>query len=382
MRRKARTIVKYADRDHRVRPVCLYPDRCGGEIYCVLHQIAQAVNNFRPAQDRGLVGGVPGIRAEGKGKRLAAHPVRFGGFFKYRHQGGLAQMQIVFARPPHVAQNIAAPVGLIADQRGILGQIGLVLQFIPQLAAGQFDRGKGRAQFMRGSGNYAAKIGQLLFARQRHLSGGQGVCHRMDLGRDAAGIGGREHNRDHQRDPDAEDKDARKLKHAPILSDQRQVKQRQPRRQPNGCTTKHDGRPQAQRRGRDGHRPQQQQRKRIMQPARQEQQKGQLHQIEQHHQQVFILRQTLVFGKHQNGDQIADHRHANREIAQPQFQLQAKDALRDGDRRQLPRNRHPPQHDHRAQADPVGTRALAQAFTHGNVSGLRHRRTFSKCRLR
>ena len=87
-------------------------------------------------------------------------PVRvgLGRLLNDRHQGGLPQMQVVFASAAHVAQDVAAAVGLFADQRGVFAQVGAVIELFDQLCAGQFDGGQWRAQLMRGGGNNAPQI--------------------------------------------------------------------------------------------------------------------------------------------------------------------------------------------------------------------------------
>lgn len=56
--------------------------------------------------------------------------MRFGGFAQHRRQQRVAQVQIVFARLTHRAQDIAATVSLFADQRHILRQIGMIAQLV------------------------------------------------------------------------------------------------------------------------------------------------------------------------------------------------------------------------------------------------------------
>ena len=149
----------------------LDPDVRLGEIHRVLDQVAQPVDDLGFAQDRRLVNLVSGFGVVGVMDVLAAMAVRFGGLGNHGHQRGLPQVQVILARPPHVTQNIAAPVRLIADQLGILAQVRRVAQFFDQLGTGQLDGGQRCAQFMRRCGHHAPQIGQLLFARQRHLRG-------------------------------------------------------------------------------------------------------------------------------------------------------------------------------------------------------------------
>jgi hypothetical protein len=64
-------------------------------------------------------------RGEGEVHPLAARQMRLGRLAQHRRQGGLPQMQVVLSGPAHVAQDVAAAVGLFADQAGIFLQLGL-----------------------------------------------------------------------------------------------------------------------------------------------------------------------------------------------------------------------------------------------------------------
>jgi hypothetical protein len=59
---------------------------------------------------------------------------------------------------------------------------------VRQFDAGELDRGERRPEFMRGCGDHAAEIGQLLLARERHLRCKKRVSHQSYLGRDATGV--------------------------------------------------------------------------------------------------------------------------------------------------------------------------------------------------
>ena len=62
--------------------------------------------------------------------------MRLGGLFHHGCQGRALHVEIVFPDTPHVAQDIATPVSLIADQRGVFGQIGPVFEVTQQFGAG------------------------------------------------------------------------------------------------------------------------------------------------------------------------------------------------------------------------------------------------------
>lgn len=112
-----------------------------------------------------------------------------------------------------------------------------------------------------------------------------------------------------------------------------------------------------------------------MQTTREVQQKTQLKKIEQDHEKVLGLVQTLVFGKDENRDQVADNRHPYGQVAQTQFELQIVEFLRQRDCRELSDDGAPPQPDHGAQAN----EAAPLAFLENPEFGLRHLRPFATC---
>ncbi len=142
-----------------------------GKVDRVLHQVAQAVDDLGPAQDQWAGGPSPSMA----GRKVELHapcPAPYA------------------ARPPRAA---AAPRGAcrrcrsslparpmtrrMSRQRSACSRIsrasssssGWSSSSSHQLGADQLDRGQRRAQLMRRRRHHAAQVGQLLFARQRHL---------------------------------------------------------------------------------------------------------------------------------------------------------------------------------------------------------------------
>jgi hypothetical protein len=99
--------------------------------------------------------------------------MRLRGFADHGAERRGAHVQVVLSRPPHRPQDVAAAVGLAADQLRILGQLRLSLQFLGQFRGHQLDRGQRRAELMRRRRDHATQVRQLLFPRQRHLRGQQ-----------------------------------------------------------------------------------------------------------------------------------------------------------------------------------------------------------------
>ena len=93
----------------------------------------------------------------------------FRGLVENGTEGGCPQVHIVLARAPHGSKDVAAPVGLFADQKGVLVSVTAAGKVVGQLGTGELDRGEGCAEFMRGSRNDAAQISQFLFA-------GKAIC--------------------------------------------------------------------------------------------------------------------------------------------------------------------------------------------------------------
>ena len=85
-------------------------------------------------------------------------------------------------------KNLAAAVGLIPDKGGIFGELRLIREFIKQLCAGEFDGCEGSAKLMRGGGDDAAKVRELLLSGKGHLRCGECLRHGGHFRNHAAGI--------------------------------------------------------------------------------------------------------------------------------------------------------------------------------------------------
>ena len=198
LRRKAFSVVDDAQQDAIGGVLRIDPDRTAGEIHRILHQIAQAVDQFGAAQHHGR----RACACDGEHHLNAARHMRFSGLLQHDFQRGLSQQQIILSGLAHRTQDIAAAVGLFVDQPGVFGQIRLILQLIHHLRADQLDGGQGRSQLMRGSGDDTAKVGQLLFPRQGHLRRQKRVRHRVHLGRHPTRIQTKKGDADQQRQPE------------------------------------------------------------------------------------------------------------------------------------------------------------------------------------
>ena len=85
--------------------------------------------------------------------------MRLSGLQNYGFKRRFVDMQIIFARTAHVAQDIPAPMGLITDQSRIISEIGMIGQIIKQLNTGELDRRKRCAKLMRRGCDDTAQIG-------------------------------------------------------------------------------------------------------------------------------------------------------------------------------------------------------------------------------
>jgi len=212
------------------------------------------VDNLRLAQDDGHAGVVRGVSGDVDMQRLAAVFMRLGGLFDDRQQGRAAQMQILFAGAAHRMQDVAAAVGLLADQLGVFIQVRLAVQLFLQLGAGKFDGGQRRAQLVGCGGNHPAQVGQLLLAGQCHLGGHQRLAHRMGLRGHAARVKRQKPDANHDRDPEPRDKELRHFQNRALHGDQRQVEHCQRRDQDHRQPAHQQGGAQPQGHGRHGDR--------------------------------------------------------------------------------------------------------------------------------
>lgn len=97
-----------------------------------------------------------------------------------------------------------------------------------------------------------------------------------------------------------------------------------------------------------------------MKAAGQIQQETQLEQVKHDHEEVFGLRQALVFRENEDGDQVANNRNTDRQIAKTQLDLQIVEVLSNHNGRQLSNDGEPSQQDHCAQPDPVAAVSFAK----------------------
>jgi hypothetical protein len=104
--------------------------------------------------------------------------MRLGGFAQDGRQRGLPQVQVVLPGPPHVAQDVAAAVGLVADQAGVLLQVGMGVEFLDQFGADQLDRGQRRPSSCAAAATTPARSVSFCSRAKRHLRRQQRLGHR------------------------------------------------------------------------------------------------------------------------------------------------------------------------------------------------------------
>ena len=293
-------------------------------------------------------------------------------FLQHGLQRCCVQLQVVFPGATHRAHDVPTAVGGLGQGQGVLGQVSAVGQrlgqFVLHFSGDQFDGGQRRAHLMRGGGDDAAQMLQLLFAGQGHLRGEQRVGHRRQLARDAARIGGEKHHADQDRDPMRQLQDGR----------HHQVQRRviQGRGQPAGKRDHHhrhhpdhDGLTIPQSGRGNGHRHQHQQREGVRHAPRQPDQRRDLHEVEDQLPGSAALRDPRGRGGHpQVQRRPCPHQ-------QQRWKDREADANqpRGQDRRQLPGKRDPAQQNQGAAADRLGPGAVAGQAGRAKLRTQRHR---------
>ena len=96
-----------------------------------------------------------------------------------------------------------------------------------QLARNQEDRRQRRAEFVRGGGGKAVELGQMLLARQHQFGRGQRVGELAGLLGDLERVEAGDADREHDREPDAEQVDRRQHQRFVAVPRQRQMKEDQ-----------------------------------------------------------------------------------------------------------------------------------------------------------
>ncbi len=71
-----------------------------------------------------------------------------------------AHQRVLLAARAHRAQDVAAAVGLGADQERVLAQVRAVGELLDQLGRDELDRGERRAEFVRRRRDHAAERGE------------------------------------------------------------------------------------------------------------------------------------------------------------------------------------------------------------------------------
>ena len=156
----------------------------------------------------------------------------------------------------------------------------LSVQALLQLARNQEDRRERGAEFVRGGGGKAVELGQMLFAGQHQFGGGQRVGELAGLLGDLERIKAGDADREHDREPDAEQIDRRQHQRIVAVPRQRQMEEHQHGGTGDRERAERDRQPYRQRRRRNQHRGQKQKRKRILQAAGEKQQPGQLDDVQ------------------------------------------------------------------------------------------------------
>ena len=154
----------------------------------------------------------------------------------------------------NLGQNIAAALRLFAQGLDVAGKRAVSRYALLQFARDQKDRRQRRAEFMRGGGRQSVQLREMLFAGQYQFGRCQGV-------RELAGLLGHleriktgDPDREHDREPDAEQIDRRQHQRIVTVPRQRQMEEHQHRGAGHRQEAERDRQADRQRRRRDQNR--------------------------------------------------------------------------------------------------------------------------------
>ena len=220
-----------------------------------------------------------------------------------------------------------------------------------QLARNQEDRRQRRAEFMGGGGGKAVELGQMLLARQHQFGRGQRIGKLARLLGDLERIEAGDADREHDREPDAEQIDRRQHQRVVAVPRQRQMEEHQRRGAGDREHAERDRQPDRQHRRRDQDRGEEQERERVLQAPGEEQQRGQFDDVEREQRRRIDRLQPLHRVEGDLQREIEQRRKADDGDAGNDGNVEFQPLRHDEDRGELAERRQPAQPQDRIQTD-------------------------------
>ena len=204
---------------------------------------------------------------------------------------------------------------------------------------------------MRGGSGEAVDLGQMLLARQHQFGRGQRIGKFSRLLGHLERIEAGDADREHDREPDAEQIDRRQHQRVFAVPRQRQMEEHQRRGAGDREQAERDRHPDRQRRRRDQDRAEKQERERILQAAGQEQQRGQFDDVEREQRRRIDRFQPLHRVEGDLQREIEQRREADDGDAGNDGKVEFQPLRHDEDRGELAERRQPAQPENRIQTD-------------------------------
>ena len=204
---------------------------------------------------------------------------------------------------------------------------------------------------MRGGGRKPVELGQMLLARQHQLGGGERVGQLARFLGDLEGIEAGDADREHDREPDAEQIDRRQHQRLLGIPGQRQIEKAERRGAGDREQAERDGEPHRQRGRRNQHRREEQERERVLQPAGEVQQRRKLDDVEREQGGGMDRLQPLHRIEGDLQRQIDQRRQADDDEAGHDRHVEFEPLRHDEDRGELAQHREPAQPQDGVQAD-------------------------------
>ncbi|MEY9444996.1 hypothetical protein ABIE82_002444 [Bradyrhizobium diazoefficiens] len=207
------------------------------------------------------------------------------------------------------------------------------------------------AELVRGRGGEAVELGQMLLARQHQFGRGERIRKLARLLGDLERVKAGDADREHDREPDADEIDRRQHQRIVGIPGQRQVEEEQDRGAGDRQHAKPEGEAGRQRGCRDQHRCEEQERERVLEPAGEEQQAGQLHDVQRKQSGRLHRLQPLQRIGHGLERQIERGRQGDDADAGDDLDVELQPLRHDEDRGELAEHREPAQPQDGVQAD-------------------------------
>ena len=234
----------------------------------------------------------------------------------------------------------------------------------------QEDRRQRRPEFVRGGGGKAIDLGQVLLAGQHQFGRGQRVGQFSGFLGDLERIERGDSDRDHDREPDAQQIDRRQHHRIVAVPWQRQMEKHQCRGAGDRKHTKCNGQPDWQRRCRDQDRREEQEGERILQAAGEEQKGGKFDDVEREQGRRVDRFQPLHRVERDLQYEIGQRRKADNGDAGDHGNVKIQSLRHDEDRGELAERRQPAQPQYCIKTDMAARMAKVGVGNFGHSASL------------